>query len=683
MTPTPDLSGIRSTRILLALHPVRKTALILSGAACAGAYMTYLDILVLPSTGGIAQWIALAFAEPSAIALLVFAVLCAFRSELELTPSSIVRTVGMVSLGYSLTTILQNLHGILFISRDHDEASPLGDVVNSLLSSLTTAPLIVAITVALAAHGIVCARHTRSLVALAIVSSLAGTALASCLYLLDFPYTDQFDFEIYLWFAAADSLYSLPMLAALWYLRTMYRIGVFRLAISFLIITMSASISGEAAYELSSRFDLFSANETITANESSFTENDMESLPITGSKMSNLDLYSWPGAELLAGTVATCLMLFLVIFPQARRRREIGTQFWQRAAEEVYSWDWKRKDSQPLVLKTGKVSRDLLGNTVLVGCIGLAMITAYLLLGQAYLLVMVLEENRHGANLDYLKLLLMLILSLGASCVAWFMKDSPKLLILFLRKFRNEPLNTALARFVSGKARSRVRVATLDDGVFVPLGVAKTSLFISLIIIALALVPVTLLLGLSISAFYTGWINVVSEAALYDALFSIYVGAPSIVMFGILSGSLAYMVILGVRSAKERRLNTDTLQDFRRISILLRQMTSRLRSKAMLSPASTSIVAHHSWWQFCVRFLSQHSDAVILDCSSITENIKWELDEMSECRSDSLILAVESGAIGAELLAVKRKHPAITIVEYASTQELEDKLSAIFLGPRT
>jgi hypothetical protein len=218
--------------------------------------------------------------------------------------------------------------------------------------------------------------------------------------------------------------------------------------------------------------------------------------------------------------------------------------------------------------------------------------------------------------------------------VGWLLTAGRKELILFLRRFGNESLNDAVRNLVQTRLRRRFRLVTLDDSEFHPVGPMWSGLLVSLSPAALVL------FGILFS--YAGFAKMAQSELMDETPFG---SALVLIQIGIIVlGALAFFVCLALTAAAVRahftaRRTIDCPDSLRRVMRRLRRLKRLVRAPSIAAPMATVVTTTDTEWQPTVAAVASLCEVVLLDLSSPSLSINWELETVLSLGLRVIILA--------------------------------------------
>jgi hypothetical protein len=218
--------------------------------------------------------------------------------------------------------------------------------------------------------------------------------------------------------------------------------------------------------------------------------------------------------------------------------------------------------------------------------------------------------------------------------IGWLIAAGRKKLILFLRRFGSETLNDAVRDLVQTRLRRRFRLVTLDDSVFSPAGARWSGLLVSLL-------PAAIILILIISS-YEGFAKIAQSELMDETPFG---SALALLQVGMLAlGFLALIVCLvltfmAIRAHFAARRKIDCQKSRRKLVRKLQWLKKLVRAPSIAAPMATVITTTDAEWQPTVKTIAPLCEVVLLDLSSPSESICWELETVLTSELHVIVLA--------------------------------------------
>ena len=270
-------------------------------------------------------------------------------------------------------------------------------------------------------------------------------------------------------------------------------------------------------------------------------------------------------------------------------------------------------------------------------------------------------------ELDWSLLTLLVLIPLALA--AWIAAADRKKVVLFLRKFGDDQACSSLQRAIRLHLGRHFRLLTLDDSVFRPVPFNRNALFVvgaGMIFGATALVAIRetvdayvdgglagyaqlegMVRGSALSLLFLPalqpaevWSSVLSllqhplegSAKLYrqEAEFPLFFAAGFVTSYVgwalimVLITALLMTCLVWSRLIARRRVYDQA--SLRRLERYAKRLQSRLRAPTLLAPRATIASVHDPFWQRTVLELTLRADVVLMDLSSYTEAISWEVD---------------------------------------------------------
>jgi hypothetical protein len=218
--------------------------------------------------------------------------------------------------------------------------------------------------------------------------------------------------------------------------------------------------------------------------------------------------------------------------------------------------------------------------------------------------------------------------------IGWLLAAGRKKLILFLRRFGSEKLNDAVRDLVQTRLRRRFRLVTLDDSVFSPAGARWSGLLVSLL-------PAAIILILIISSY--GGFAKVAQSELEDE--SPFGSALALLQVGMLAlGFLAFMVclvltVMAIRAHFAARRKINCQKSRRKVIRKLRRLKKLVRAPSIAASMATVITTTDAEWQPTVKTVAPLCEVVLIDLSSPSDSIFWELETVLASELRVIVLA--------------------------------------------
>ncbi len=257
------------------------------------------------------------------------------------------------------------------------------------------------------------------------------------------------------------------------------------------------------------------------------------------------------------------------------------------------------------------------------------------------------------------------------AALGWIRGHTAGPLVLFLRKFGNPELNAAVKRVFHRKlGRQRYRLITLDDG-FVEHSAAST------VPVWMTAASVVVLLVFSVVGGYVAYSTykgAVAESRL-DAF--ALLGAFVMVAFVLVAAVLALLVVLTRYQIASGRSALRSITSH----IELRDVLSSLASArtgsvtGLTIPRALVITSTHSMWQESVLAFMSEAYLVLLDVSTSSESIRWELNQVkTRCAGKAVLLTT-----GESEFATATNDRVLPLITYDSYVALVGKLRNVCL----
>jgi hypothetical protein len=223
---------------------------------------------------------------------------------------------------------------------------------------------------------------------------------------------------------------------------------------------------------------------------------------------------------------------------------------------------------------------------------------------------------------------LLLILWMILMYEAWLCAAGPKLIVLYLRRFRLTTAQEVVTAALEQGLSKRYRVVTLDDASFPPMEVPRLYKRLSRyggpvswsVAMFVLVTIVTVLYGLT-NPTITGMISglaLVGFVVFGGILFVIFFSAM-VVLF------TALLLLQRWRVRKHARLAVQTSDDVDRVEATIADLGRWSKRSTLLAPRATIITVTDDLWRKVVAGLVQRANVVLVDISVSTDNLQWEL----------------------------------------------------------
>jgi len=265
---------------------------------------------------------------------------------------------------------------------------------------------------------------------------------------------------------------------------------------------------------------------------------------------------------------------------------------------------------------------------------------------------------------------------------AWFVLSPGKKIVLFLRKFRNENTNQLFEKAVRSKGAKDYRLVTLDDESFVPFGATVFKILASLLVILFSLsIVYTLYDNYQIwQERFNDFLSIGNESS-----FNLYY--KPLIIFGltpILIG-LTTFVVWAYGRIVSMKMHVSTDDQIRHMSTMVKSLKGKGFDSDLLRPRSSIITViddssnegsytdeeKYDRWQKVVSELCALADIVLLDFTSNTDPLIWELDYTKLNVPDKLIVTVPDDLDDQMLSELTNR--GITPVSYAGSSDSDAK----------
>ncbi len=208
--------------------------------------------------------------------------------------------------------------------------------------------------------------------------------------------------------------------------------------------------------------------------------------------------------------------------------------------------------------------------------------------------------------------------------------DGRKAIVLYLRRFRLTGAHRMMSAAIQAGLGRQYRIVTLDDRSFRPLEVPGAEKAFSWY------GPVTI--ALSIPALVFAWVATITMglAGLNPAAgvamaagFAVFAYRAFLILLWPASLVSVFLLVHRWRVRRRARMLVQTARDVRRCLIRVANLASRSRAPVFMAPQATVVDVQGELWQDLVARLGSRVDALVVDVSTITENLVWELKWLS------------------------------------------------------
>jgi hypothetical protein len=268
-------------------------------------------------------------------------------------------------------------------------------------------------------------------------------------------------------------------------------------------------------------------------------------------------------------------------------------------------------------------------NTSLTRWLGRALLGMGFACGACSLAYLMNELTFGGAEYAYLALCL-LISSPFCMWLGWLLASGRKSLVLFLRRFGNEPLNDAIRSLVRRKTRGRVRLVTLDDSAFRPAGPRWARLIV-------ALAPSAAALAVAAVVYPQQEREIRAEAmfttgAVYKAHIVLALASLACIIAFVISASAAF-------SQFAARARVADARSLARTVARARRLRSLWQAPLITAPMAMVVSATEALWQDSVKSLARACDLTLIDITHPRAHICWELRTLRATAGHIILLA--------------------------------------------
>lgn len=248
--------------------------------------------------------------------------------------------------------------------------------------------------------------------------------------------------------------------------------------------------------------------------------------------------------------------------------------------------------------------------------------------------------------------------------------------VLFLRKFGSTDLNEAVRRSIStGQGKITPRLITLDDENFAPQGTNWTPLLVGLPGSAIILVgPVLAAIWFDANAeILFGFAENSVDAENVKRAMRTFIMSIGICLLP----WLTFRMLVLVWSEHAKRTSVEVESDINNITRTLMADRSEWQTfRAMHIPRSRVVTTSHQLWKSAVKQLASSCDLIVIDVSSDSESIRWEIELITEHHlSRSLVLCNSASALpeqfssGSSVYFYSSKMQIVDIVQQAMSEK--------------
>ena len=203
--------------------------------------------------------------------------------------------------------------------------------------------------------------------------------------------------------------------------------------------------------------------------------------------------------------------------------------------------------------------------------------------------------------------------------------SADKRTVLYMRRFRAQRPQARMRRTLEAGLGRRYRLVTLSDGVFQPLEVPPLERWFNRAV--LPLLAVVFVLG--------------SGMFVYLAPL-VFFGAPLL-----LAPIIAGFLLLRYRVRRRARIAVATPSDLAGCVARVARLKRWWTRPSVLAPQATVVTVPDQLWQDGVAELSRSVDAVVVDVSSVSTNLLWELECLSASGFRRCVLIAEGDQLAA------------------------------------
>lgn len=264
------------------------------------------------------------------------------------------------------------------------------------------------------------------------------------------------------------------------------------------------------------------------------------------------------------------------------------------------------------------------------------LLVLYLTAGHATLLLSTVEarEGDFWSLWRTTKRFLITAVLMAGLLYAVGLVEQRKIVALYLRRFRmnTEVLNP---QHTGGLGRS-IRLVTLQDRTFPPYAVSAKETALSL------LVPLALITLVFVT---TNAMNTIALPIVSDD------NEPFWRSHILYSHYVAWLAIAAMLLALLHRLSLHLRQvtvvrrpeDVARVIAMAYSLSSPWKRPSLLGMRSTVVGTAHTLWKDTVSQLLDAAQVVVIDVSELSENVLWELEQLSELRLPTVLIGTAAG----------------------------------------
>lgn len=238
---------------------------------------------------------------------------------------------------------------------------------------------------------------------------------------------------------------------------------------------------------------------------------------------------------------------------------------------------------------------------------------------------------------------------------AWFILSPRKKVVLFLRKFRNANTNQLFEKAIRSKGAKDYRLVTLDDESFVPFGASMLKILASFIVIVFSFLIVYTLYDN-----YQIWLDKFNDFLAIGNQQSFDLYYKPLFIFGltpVFIGLVTFVVwVYGRLVSMKMKMHVSADDQISYMSSMVQSLKGEGFDSGLLRPRSSIITViddsnnegsytdkkKYDRWQKVVSELCDLADIVLLDFTSNTDPLIWELDYAKLSVPDKLIVTVPS-----------------------------------------
>lgn len=212
--------------------------------------------------------------------------------------------------------------------------------------------------------------------------------------------------------------------------------------------------------------------------------------------------------------------------------------------------------------------------------------------------------------------------------------STPRRVCLVVRRFGSTVQNRLLTQVIRQKIGRHYRVITLDDDRFPPIEIPFWERLVlrgSIPLVGITILAVSVaVLALGLMLWSRNSINLNGSGVVGLLLIwsFLMLELPFIIAFGAVSTCMFASILIhrrGIRKAAHLRV--ENVDGIRAIVNRIHLLRERFMSPAFMAPQATVVRVAHEHWREAVREFMRHADVVLMDLSSPSPSILWELEQ--------------------------------------------------------